>query len=203
MKKLLLIDDDNNLIKLLSSYLIIEGFHVNVANTVTSALVSIKQNKPDLIISDIMMKQLDGYDLIQLLKLDVLLLDIPVIFLTAKGMTHDRIRGYNLGCHAYITKPFNPIELLSIINNIFKQVDFITIHSYDNFKKKYIQDSLIKLLTYKEKSILKLIIKGYTNKEIAISLNMGIRNIEKYVSRLLYKTKTRNRTALVELFLVL
>nr|YP_009332844.1 hypothetical chloroplast protein 29 [Membranoptera tenuis]AKL79100.1 hypothetical chloroplast protein 29 [Membranoptera tenuis] len=201
MKKLLLVDDDDNLRYLLSSYLINEGFVINSVNSVQSALVIIKQDRPDLIISDIMMKQLDGYDLIKLLKLDSLLIDIPIIFLTAKGMTFDRIKGYNLGCHAYITKPFNPQELLAIIKNIFYNIDLFNMKFIGNLHKKYDNHEIIKLLTYREKTILELILKGYMNKEIALKLNIGLRNVEKYVSRLLNKTKSRNRTELVQLIL--
>nr|YP_010155949.1 hypothetical protein K4Y23_pgp115 [Cumathamnion serrulatum]QQY85319.1 hypothetical protein [Cumathamnion serrulatum] len=201
MKKLLLVDDDDNLRELLSSYLIKEGFVINSVNSVHSALVIIKHDRPDLIISDIMMKQLDGYDLIKLLKLDSLLIDIPIIFLTAKGMTLDRIKGYNLGCHAYLTKPFNPQELLAIIKNIFYNIDLLKMKFIGHFHKKHDNNKIIKLLTYREKTILELILKGYMNKEIALKLNIGLRNVEKYVSRLLNKTKSRNRTELVKLIL--
>nr|YP_009397326.1 hypothetical protein [Thuretia quercifolia]ARW66512.1 hypothetical protein [Thuretia quercifolia] len=201
IKKLLIVDDDNYLRKLLSSYLLAEGFFIHSVDSVHSALVLIKQDRPDLIITDIMMKRLDGYDFIKLLKLDVLLLDIPVIFLTAKGMTHDRIKGYNLGCHAYLTKPFNPKELLAIVKNIFNHIDLLQINSLNNINKQYIHAQIFKFLTYREKTILHLVIKGYMNKEIAVNLNISLRNVEKYVSRLLNKTKTRNRTELVKLVL--
>nr|QCI06370.1 hypothetical protein [Dictyurus purpurascens] len=201
IKKLLIVDDDSYLRKLLSSYLLAEGFFIHSVDNVHSALVLIKQDRPDLIITDIMMKKLDGYDFIKLLKLDVLLLDIPVIFLTAKGMTYDRIKGYNLGCHAYLTKPFNPKELLAIVKNIFNHIDLLQIHSLDNMNKQHIHNNIFKLLTNREQTILHLLLKGYMNKEIAINLNISLRNVEKYVSRLLNKTSTRNRTELVKLVL--
>lgn len=201
IKKLLIVDDDNNVIKLLSSYLLSHGFLVNSVNNVESALVLIHRNKPDLIITDIMMKKLDGYDFIKLLKLDDLFLDIPIIFLTAKGMTSDRIRGYNLGCHAYITKPFNPQELLSIINSIFKNINIFKLKYINRCAISNINHDKIYSFTNREKNILQLVMKGYMNKEIAMQLNLSLRNIEKYVSRLLSKTNTRNRTELVKLIM--
>nr|YP_009391533.1 hypothetical protein [Platysiphonia delicata]ARW59677.1 hypothetical protein [Platysiphonia delicata] len=198
MKKLLLVDDDNNLITLLSSYLLSEGFVVNSALDVTSAFMLIKSSKPDLIITDIMLKKLDGYDFVKLIKLDYLLVDIPIIFLTAKGLTYDRIKGYNLGCHAYLTKPFNPNELLAIIKNIFRQIELVQISSFQYFKSQNFRAPVFNTLTYREKTILDLLLKGYMNKEIAVSLSMSTRNVEKYVSRLLNKTNTRNRTELVK-----
>ena len=147
------------------------------------------------------MKKLNGYDFIKLLKLDILLLDIPVIFLTAKGMTDDRIKGYNLGCHAYLTKPFNPEELLAIIKNIFHNINIMQINSIHNLNNIHTESHILQFLTYREKTVLKLLLKGYMNKEIAINLNISLRNVEKYISRLLNKTKTRNRTELVKLIL--
>jgi len=201
IKKLLIVDDDEYLLKLLSSYLITEGFFVHTVADVESALVLLNQDKPDLIITDIMMKKLNGYDFIKLLKLDILLLDIPVIFLTAKGMTNDRIKGYNLGCNAYLTKPFNPEELLAIIKNIFHNINIMQINSIHNLNNIHTENHILQFLTYREKTVLKLLLKGYMNKEIAINLNISLRNVEKYISRLLNKTKTRNRTELVKLIL--
>nr|YP_009395265.1 hypothetical protein [Bryothamnion seaforthii]ARW64033.1 hypothetical protein [Bryothamnion seaforthii] len=196
-KKILLVDDDNNLRGLVSSYLRAEGFFIGAVDSVHSALVVLKADCPDLIISDIMIKDLDGYDFIKLLKLDKMFIHIPVIFLTAKGLTADRIKGYNLGCHAYITKPFNPEELLAIINNIFYNIGLIQQKYLDPVKIKVFNSSLLNSLTPREKRIMNLVIKGYMNKEIALSLNISLRNVEKYISRLLNKTNSRNRIELI------
>lgn len=200
MKNLLLVDDDHYLINLLSSYLLTEGFWINSIDNVPEALGLIQKNKPDLIITDIMMKQLDGYDFIKLLKLDALFSDIPIIFLTAKGMTNDRIKGYNLGCHAYLTKPFNPKELLAVIKNIFRNMELLQTKT-NTLSKQSISNQLVGLFTFREKTVLNLVLKGYMNKEIALNLNTSLRNVEKYITRLLNKTKTRNRTELVKLVL--
>lgn len=200
MQNLLLVDDDHYLINLLSSYLSKKGFQINSASNVPEALGIIHQDKPDLIITDIMLKQLDGYDFVKLLKLDDLLSDIPIVFLTAKGMTYDRIKGYNLGCYAYITKPFNPKELLAIIQNIFRNVGLLK-GKKESFNKDYIYHKFVNLLTFREKTILDLVLRGYMNKEIAIDLNTSLRNVEKYITRLFIKTKTRNRAELVKFIL--
>lgn len=198
VKKILLVDDDRNLQSLLSSYLISEGFFVNSVDNICSALVLIRQDCPDLVISDIMFRDLDGYDFIKLLKLDNAIMHIPVVFLTAKGMTADRIKGYNLGCHAYLTKPFNPKELLAIIQNVFRNIDLLKIKPEHNLNQRVTKPKVFDSFTPMEKNILKLVTEGYMNKEIAINLNTSLRNVEKYMSRLLYKTSTRNRTELVK-----
>nr|YP_010850518.1 hypothetical protein Ycf29 [Lophurella caespitosa]WGH13176.1 hypothetical protein Ycf29 [Lophurella caespitosa] len=203
MKKILLVDDDQNLCALLSSYLVSFNFSVNSVNSVRNALVYIRQDCPDLVISDIMMQGLNGYDLVKLLKLNTLYVNIPVIFLTAKGMTTDRILGYNLGCHAYLIKPFDLKELIAIIDNVLNQIHLLRKSALVNYCKLFIDSKLFNLfdLTQGEKNVLILVIHGYMNKEIAMSLDVSQRNIEKYVSRLLNKTNTRNRVELIKLFL--
>ena len=150
-----------------------------------------------------MMPYLNGYQLLSKLRANTQYSSIPFIFLTAKGMTHDRIEGYNLGCNAYLTKPFHPSELLSIINNLLDRLDTST-HYKQNKQSKH----NMKLLnhttfnfTSREKSITHLLVKGLMNSEIANILNISKRNVEKYISRLLNKTKTRNRTELIRILL--
>nr|YP_009399806.1 hypothetical protein [Digenea simplex]ARW69625.1 hypothetical protein [Digenea simplex] len=201
MKKILLVDDDYKLRHLLSSFLRAEGFSIGSVDTVSSALVVLKNDCPDLIISDIMIRDLNGYDFIKLLKLDKMLVHIPIVFLTAKGMTSDRIKGYNLGCHGYLTKPFNPEELLAIIKNIFYNISLVQKSSFTPLIGLQSKLLLFNSLTHREKSILHLVVQGYMNKEIAFILNVSLRNVEKYVSRLLSKTNTRNRIELVKSFI--
>nr|YP_009295896.1 hypothetical protein Schim_150 [Schimmelmannia schousboei]AOM64831.1 hypothetical protein Schim_150 [Schimmelmannia schousboei] len=200
-KKLLIVDDDSFLRNSISAYLIHEGFIVNVAENVHQALILIQEDKPDLIVADIMMQHLDGYDLIKILRTDNLFHKIPVIFLTAKGLTNDRIIGYDLGCNAYVTKPFNPKELVSIINNLFNNIDLLNLSNITNKIELpgHFTNCLLESLTYREKTVLELVVKGFMNKEIAVRLNLSLRNVEKYVSRLLNKTNTRNRTELAQL----
>nr|YP_009395472.1 hypothetical protein [Polysiphonia infestans]ARW64452.1 hypothetical protein [Polysiphonia infestans] len=205
MKKILLVDDDKSLCELLSSYLFSCDFSVKSVNNTRNALALMKEDKPDLVISDIMMQDLNGYDLINLLNFNDYFLYIPVIFLTAKGMTHDRIKGYDLGCYAYLTKPFDPQELVAIIKSILSHIDLLTkastFLSKTNDFNKYIAKYDSFYFTFREESVLKLVLKGYMNKEIAIMLNVGIRNVEKYVTRILKKTNVRNRIELIKLFI--
>lgn len=205
VKKILLIDDDKNLCELLSSYLCSCGFSVQSVHSIRNALVLMQYDTPDLIVTDIMMKDLNGYDFIKLLNLNPTFMYIPVIFLTAKGMTNDRIKGYDLGCYAYLIKPFDPQELIAIIKSILLHVDLLTkasilISKSNNIllSKKFDHDFNF---TSREKSILHFVLKGYMNKEIAVFLNMSIRNVEKYVTRILRKTGTRNRVNLIKLLM--
>lgn len=203
MYKILLVEDDISISSLIANYLIFEGFTVNIVHSVQTALYYIPLFKPNLIIVDIMMSHLSGFDLIKIVKLDYRLMSIPFLFLTAKGMMIDRILGYNLGCSIYLSKPCNPKELIAIINNnIQKAIKFDTVSNssliYQNSSSNFIL-----YFTDREKAVLKLLLQGYTNKEIAIQLNLSIRNIEKYISKLLSKTHSRNRIELVKVVLSL
>jgi DNA-binding NarL/FixJ family response regulator len=117
-------------------------------------------------------------------------------------MTQDRIFGYKLGCHAYLTKPFDPEELLWIVKSLLMNLSFKNTIFTDasSHKSAFLYNLNSKEFTYREKTILNLVLKGMMNKEIAHELALSIRNVEKYVSRLLSKTGTRNRTELVQYF---
>lgn len=195
--KLMLVENDIALSKAIQEYLIDQGFNVYIANNGLEALNLAYQYNFNLIISDIMMPLVNGYELLAELQKNKALSKIPVIFLTAKGMTKDRIKGYDIGCYGYLSKPFDPNELLSIINNLIAR---------DALKEASLQNSEISnqelnhkiRLTPREKSILDLVVDGLTNKEISTILNTSVRNVEKYVSRLLHKTNMKNRTLLVK-----
>ncbi|NES64762.1 MAG: response regulator transcription factor, partial [Okeania sp. SIO2D1] len=163
--------------------------------------------------------QIDGYQFLQKLREDLRFKDLPVVFLTAKGMTTDRIQGYQAGCDAYLSKPFDPEELVAIVENLLeRRMVAKTTNEGENTSdiavlagqiaeikamlmgKNMISQtpSPIKIdLTPREQSVLDLVAKGLMNKEIARDLNTSVRNVEKYVSRLFTKTGTNSRTELV------
>ena len=197
---ILVVDDDIALAYAIQYYLFSKNRKVFIVDNFVAAIKLLNLYKFNLVISDILMQQYSGYDLLSYIRLHQSLSSIPFIFLTAKGMTIDRIKGYNLGCSIYLTKPFHPSELLSIVNNLLCVFIPIRENIIDNIKKTYVTSDFY--LTSREDSILSLLVKGHTNKEIASMLNLSLRNVEKYVSRLLSKTKTRNRTELAKLSLL-
>ncbi len=210
MHTILIVDDERKHLFAIRDYLSLQGFNAMSSSCPLNALLLIEKVHPDLLILDIMMPKMSGYLFIKKLRSYKYLPKIPFIFLTAKGMTQDRIEGYNLGCSGYISKPFDPNELVALINNILdiekqreqeiikaiKQVKQIKYHLE---KQYYLFDllSLNLILTAQEKKILNLLLIGLQNKEIAHTLQTSIRNVERYVTRLLNKTKTKNRTDLV------
>ena len=115
---LLVVDDDERIRNLLSQYLIKEGFIVSTANGADVARKKIQLIKFDLIILDIMMPGDDGLTLTQEIRNNS---DIPIILLTAKSGTDSKIEGLEIGADDYLTKPFNPKELLLRILSILKR----------------------------------------------------------------------------------
>nr|ALL97357.1 ycf29 [Pyropia endiviifolia] len=194
---LMLVENDIVLSKAIQEYLIDQGFNVYIASNGLEAFNLANQYNFNLIISDIMMPLVNGYELLKKLQKTKSLSTIPVIFLTAKGMTKDRIKGYDMGCYGYLSKPFDPEELVSLVRNLISR-NVIQDTSIDKYKTlNQSTDDTIRL-TPREASILNLVIDGLTNREISNVLDTSIRNVEKYVSRLLHKTNTKNRTLLVK-----
>jgi DNA-binding response OmpR family regulator len=111
--RILIVDDTLQNIQVLGTVLREQQYQINVAQNGLQALELVAKVIPDLILLDIMMPELDGFATCERLKADEKTRDIPIIFLTAKTETDDIVRGFELGAVDYVTKPFNPTELLA------------------------------------------------------------------------------------------
>lgn len=111
---ILIAEDDNDIVKLLKLYLTNDGFNVVVTKNGEEALNIIDSTKIDLALIDIMMPKMDGYELTKRIRQKY---NIPIIFLTAKTQDSDKILGLTMGADDYITKPFNPLEVIARINS--------------------------------------------------------------------------------------
>ncbi len=117
-KRVLVCDDDPIILRLLEVNLELEGYEVLPAHHGEEALeIAIKEN-PDLVILDIMMPRLDGYETAQRLKKEPATADIPIVFLSAKAQQSDIDKGQEFGVEAYLTKPFDPNELLELVGRL-------------------------------------------------------------------------------------
>ncbi|KAB1064035.1 response regulator transcription factor [Salibacter halophilus] len=121
MSTILVIEDDSVVRENLEEILSFKGYNVISSENGQQGLAMAKKRNPDLIISDIMMPEMDGYDLVKTMREDYALQDIPVILLTAKTMTDSKIRGLEIGADDYITKPFESKELLARVNNLIER----------------------------------------------------------------------------------
>jgi DNA-binding NarL/FixJ family response regulator len=202
--RIMLIDDEKKLLVAIEKYLLIKQFNIIICNSGIEALNILKKETVDLLIIDIMMPNMNGYEFVNRLEKKAKIGHIPFIFLTAKGMTEDRIKGYKIGCKAYLAKPFDPEELVAVIDNILS--DKKNIKNINNIKKE-IQDLRQEInsfnkfnenitFTKREINIVLAISQGLSNKDIADKLKISVRNVEKYVTRLLNKTNASNRVKL-------
>ncbi len=119
-KKVLLVDDEKTLVKALTFNLEKEGYQVIPAYDGEEALKLVETETPDLIILDLMLPGVDGFEVCRKVRKS---LDIPIIMLTAKGDDIDKILGLELGADDYMTKPFNPRELLARVKAIFRRTE--------------------------------------------------------------------------------
>lgn len=215
--KLLLVDDEPGLREAVQAYLEDSDFSVQVASNARDAWDMLQKNPPDLVISDVMMPQVDGYQFLKQMREDPRFKALPVVFLTARGMKSDRIHGYQAGCDAYLPKPFDPDELVAIVENLLERRAATTQAAGSNADIDAIAREIAAIrgmlqqqggitqtpppiridLTPREQSVLDLVAEGLMNKEIARRLETSVRNVEKYVSRLFSKTGTNSRTELV------
>ena len=120
MPRILVTDDEPNIVRLIQVNLERQGFQVETANNGAQALEKIRANRPDLLVSDVMMPEMDGFELLSNIRRDPVLENLPVIMLTAKAQDRDVLEGDTRGADMYLTKPFNPIELVTFAKRLLQ-----------------------------------------------------------------------------------
>lgn len=120
--KILIVEDDHNIIELLTYNLEQEGFDVHTAPDGADALQRAASDTPDLIILDLLLPEIDGLEVCRLLKRNPRTAAIPVIMLTAKDEEVDRIVGFELGADDYIAKPFSPREVVLRVRAVLRRI---------------------------------------------------------------------------------
>jgi len=217
---IVLVDDEEAIRLSVGDFLYDSGYQVTACADADALLeVCQKPRKPGelpatpaAIISDVRMPGKDGIELTACIRADQRLQRVPVILLTAKAMTQDRIAGYRAGADFYLPKPFNPDELLSILDNAIlrrKQMQGDGGSLVDlqedmaNIKQLMKQNgaNLVKktnvYLTPMEREVLDLLCKGFTNQEIATERGVNVAGVIRTIQRLFSKTVSQTRTELV------
>jgi DNA-binding NarL/FixJ family response regulator len=194
-KRLLVVDDDPNLVLLVKDYLEFRGYEVVAASNGLEALEVMRRLTPDLIICDVMMPEMDGYTFVQTLRSDRATDWIPVIFLSARGQTADRVRGLNAGADAYLVKPFEPEELVAQVEATLKHTERLLQMQGAPVQPVIRLDREVEL-TPTETKVLQYVARGMSNREIAEVMGVSQRTIESHVSNMLSKTGLHNRTEL-------
>ena len=122
MEKILIIEDEVDIAELIGFNLQRHQYETHLAHDGLEGMQALKSVKPDLLVLDVMMPKFDGFQVLKELRNDKQLKHTPVIMLTAKGQTEDRIRGLEQGVDDYMTKPFSPKELVLRVKSILKRV---------------------------------------------------------------------------------
>jgi DNA-binding response OmpR family regulator len=120
-QRILVVDDDREIVRLLRAYLEQSGYQVLVAYDGETALHALRRESPDLVILDLMLPDRNGLDVTQTVRRDTSLAAMPIIMLTARVDDHDKIVGLELGADDYVTKPFNPSELMARIRAVLRR----------------------------------------------------------------------------------
>lgn len=198
-KRLLIVDDEPALLLAVAACLRGEGYEVKTARSAKDALVYLSTSLPDLIISDVRMPNMSGFEFARQLRSSTRTELIPIVFLTAKDEVQDRVEGFRSGVDAYLVKPFEPTELIAVVSNILQRLE--RTHSVianlvglelEVPEEKFFDEDL----TEAEERVAAEVAKGLSNKEIALSLNLSVRTVENHVSRILDKKGFSNRVEL-------
>jgi DNA-binding NarL/FixJ family response regulator len=213
---ILVVDDDLGTRLSISDYLELSGYSVITADDGQEALAMVEEYHPDLMVTDIVMPRMNGYELVRRVRQQPGFRLLPVILLTARTKTQERILGYQSGCDLYLPKPFELEELAAAIRNLLERAQIIQSQygfshqenwgtpaptkSLDAHHSQLIdiqKSQMLSELTSREQEVLELLTHGLSNAEMGQQLHLSPRTVEKYVSSLLRKTETNNRAELV------
>jgi DNA-binding response OmpR family regulator len=125
--KILVVDDEKQIVEIVKAYLERDGYKVNTANDGNAALESVQKEQPDLIVLDLMLPEISGWDVCRTIRKDS---NVPIIMLTARDDTTDKIVGLELGADDYVTKPFDPKELVSRVKAVLRRSEGKTAASH-------------------------------------------------------------------------
>jgi DNA-binding NarL/FixJ family response regulator len=204
-ERLLVVDDEPNLLRAVEACLQAEGYEVLAARSAKEALVQMATYTPDLIVTDIRMPGMDGFEFARHLHQTPATSLIPVMFLTAKGEMNDRVKGFRSGVDAYLTKPFEPEELLAAIEGILRRVKrthagiarvigaAAQAAEQDRFHDEELTEAEIRMA--------ELVARGLSNKEIAAELEISVRTVENHISHILDKKGFNNRVEIARMVL--
>lgn len=145
-EKILVVDDDSNICELIRLYLEKEGYTVKIVNDGVSAVNAFKQENPDLMLLDIMLPKLDGWQVCREIRK---FSDKPIIMLTAKGETFDKVLGLELGADDYMTKPFDTKEMVARIKAVLRRTG--SSNTTDTAKEVNFENLSINLTNYEMK----------------------------------------------------
>lgn len=209
MRKILIADDDITLRTALARYLKKRDFEVWGAASGREALNLFQQNTPALIVSDVMMPEMDGFEFCRQLRQSSQGQLIPFLFLSSRGELDDRIQGHVLGGDDYLIKPFEPRELLAKIEaqlersrRVHAEIDRLVQQSTHPSPLPDVTQVIPEVpkplpLTPAEERVFWEVVKGHTNRQVGEYLFISPRTVQTHISSILNKLRLENRSQLV------
>jgi DNA-binding NarL/FixJ family response regulator len=224
MKKILVVDDDRTMRTVLTRYLENRGYQVEQVTSGAEALIAVAKNPPDLVVSDVMMPEMDGIEFCRRLRATPSGQLMPFIFLSGKGELEDRIHGHSIGADDYLTKPVDPRELVAKIEAQLERTrrmhseiirlmqlsvgssstaSFIEALASEASQISEVQAVEVETkptplpLTPAEERVFWEVIQGLTNKQISDRLFISPRTVQTHLSSILNKLDLENRSQLV------
>ncbi|MGC1310570.1 MAG: response regulator transcription factor [Phormidesmis sp.] len=202
MQKILIVDDDSTLRAALTRYLKDRGFAVRSAASGVEGFDSFLREPPDLIVSDVVMPEMDGYELCGKVRETDIGQIVPFIFLSGRCDLEDRIQGHSIGADDYLVKPFHPRELIAKIEAQLARASRIR----SEIEKALLQPGSAQIashprtplpLTPAEEKVFWEVIQGFTNKKIGDRLFISPRTVQTHLSNILSKLSLENRSQLI------
>lgn len=204
---ILVVDDDPGTRLAISDYLEMAGYSVITAADGQQGLDMVETYRPHLMVTDIIMPRMNGYQLVRSVRHHPSFRLLPVIFLTERNKTEERIQGYQSGADLYLPKPFELPELGAAIRNLLERSQMIQseyrLSQEEGVRPQSTSTATVEKLdfpfhlTQREQEVLVMLTHGLSNAQIGNQLHLSPRTVEKYVSNLLRKTETNNRAELV------
>ncbi|HEY9655335.1 MAG TPA: response regulator transcription factor [Crinalium sp.] len=206
MKKILVVDDDATLRMALTRYLEKRGYQTQDVASGMEALLVFEQDPPDLVVSDVMMPEMDGFEFCRRLRSTRSGQLVPFIFLSSKGEVEDRVQGHSIGADDYLIKPFEPRELLAKIESqlersrrIHSEIVLLMQREASNANQNGHGAAAPQPLPFTpaEEKVFWEVIQGFTNKQIGDHLFVSPRTVQTHLSNILSKLQLENRSQLV------
>lgn len=193
MKTILIIEDQSDMRENLSTILSMEGYEVLEASDGMAGIIAAREDKPDLILCDVMMPRLDGHGVLRELRADRTISGTPFIFLTARGEKQDQRAGMNLGADDYLVKPVNADDLLATVEARFLREQARTAAFTPDFSSSAPLELLG--LTPREAEVLLWVAQGKSNPEIATIIGAASNTIKVHLAHVFEKIGADNRHA--------
>lgn len=204
MSKILIVDDDVTLRAALSRYLTKRSYSVQDAGSGEEGLHAFMQHVPDLVVSDILMPGMDGFEFCRRLRASQEGQLVPFIFLSSRGDIEDRIQGHSIGADDYLIKPFEPRELLAKLESQLERSRRIHDEIQRLMQKASEQSANLEPLnpdplplTPAEEKVFWEVVQGFTNRQIGDRLFISPRTVQTHLSNILSKLSLDNRAQLV------